>query len=287
MITYSFIIPHRNDIKSLRRCIDSIPIREDVEVIVIDDCSNSDNLPSVYRPNMITEYLKYPQGAGNARNIGIEKAKGEWLFFADCDDFYESGFLNIIDGFNKECLDIVFFDVHYRYNMEDCSEQYFMTDTYERWLSGDHSHRSEVNVKHGYNVPWNKLIRRGFVESIHARYEAIPVGNDAWFTHYCACNTSKIDIIPAKLYYYVDNSLGLTRKNHPYESIEKLFESTVKVNRLKAQSGAWSQIMLPFFDYSKYVRMFGFIKATKLYYKKNKNDINPIVLIYHKIIDKL
>ena len=38
--SYSIIIPHKNTPKFLQRCLDSIPQREDLEVIVVDD--NSD-----------------------------------------------------------------------------------------------------------------------------------------------------------------------------------------------------------------------------------------------------
>jgi len=37
---YSFIIPHKNCPDLLQRCVDSIPERDDVQVIVVDD--NSD-----------------------------------------------------------------------------------------------------------------------------------------------------------------------------------------------------------------------------------------------------
>lgn len=39
-INYSFIIPHRNVPHLLQRCIDSIPKRDDIQIIIVDD--NSD-----------------------------------------------------------------------------------------------------------------------------------------------------------------------------------------------------------------------------------------------------
>ena len=38
-INYSFIIPHRNVPHLLQRCIDSIPKRDDIQIIIVDDCS--------------------------------------------------------------------------------------------------------------------------------------------------------------------------------------------------------------------------------------------------------
>lgn len=40
MINYSIIIPHKNIPHLLVRCLDSIPQKDDVQIIVIDDNSN-------------------------------------------------------------------------------------------------------------------------------------------------------------------------------------------------------------------------------------------------------
>ena len=40
---YSIIIPHYNIPDLLRRCLESIPQRDDVQVIVVDDCGSADN----------------------------------------------------------------------------------------------------------------------------------------------------------------------------------------------------------------------------------------------------
>ena len=39
-INYSIIIPHKNIPELLVRCLNSIPEREDIQVIVVDDCSD-------------------------------------------------------------------------------------------------------------------------------------------------------------------------------------------------------------------------------------------------------
>ena len=44
MIRYSIIIPHYNSFLLLRRCLDSIPKREAVQVIVVDDNSDKKEL---------------------------------------------------------------------------------------------------------------------------------------------------------------------------------------------------------------------------------------------------
>ena len=41
MINYSFIIPHKDIPDLLRRCVASIPQRDDIEIIIVDDASDS------------------------------------------------------------------------------------------------------------------------------------------------------------------------------------------------------------------------------------------------------
>ena len=42
MLYYSIVIPHKNAQDLLKYCLDSIPIRDDIQVIVVDDNSDAD-----------------------------------------------------------------------------------------------------------------------------------------------------------------------------------------------------------------------------------------------------
>ena len=90
---YSIIIPHKNIPKLLQRCLDSIPQRDDVQVIIVDDNSDPsivdfEKFPGLKRKNTIVVFDKSSKGAGHARNIGIERSNSKWLIFADADDFF-------------------------------------------------------------------------------------------------------------------------------------------------------------------------------------------------------
>ena len=55
-ILYSFVIPHHNTPDLLQRLIDSIPQREDIEIIVVDDNSDEGKKANVKRPDVKTIY---------------------------------------------------------------------------------------------------------------------------------------------------------------------------------------------------------------------------------------
>lgn len=97
MINYSFIIPHKNTPDLLQKCLDSIPRRDDVQIIVVDDNSDPDKVdfnhfPGHDDPKVEVCLTKEGKGAGYARNIGLTHAVGKWLVFADSDDFFTSSF---------------------------------------------------------------------------------------------------------------------------------------------------------------------------------------------------
>ena len=114
MFTFTVIIPHKNTPVLLQRCLDSIPLRDDLEVIVVDDDSDPaivdfDHFPGKERKDTTVIFDKSGKGAGHARNIGLEHAKGKWLLFADADDYFYPEAFYELDKFKDSDYDIVYF----------------------------------------------------------------------------------------------------------------------------------------------------------------------------------
>lgn len=115
MINYSIIIPHKNCSDLLKRCVDSIPERDDVQIIVVDDNSDEGKKPLLQdRIGLEVVLLDDLQakGAGKARNVGLELANGEWVIFADSDDFFHKSFWGNVDDYVEDkTVDIRYFCV--------------------------------------------------------------------------------------------------------------------------------------------------------------------------------
>lgn len=98
----SVIIPIYNVEKYLRECLDSVVNQtlNDIEIICINDGStdNSGEVLGEYaaKDNRIVVIMQPNQGAGAARNTGIDKAKSEFVVFMDADDFYPEN--NILEA---------------------------------------------------------------------------------------------------------------------------------------------------------------------------------------------
>lgn len=100
---FSIIIPVYNKERYIQKCIDSIITQtfEDFEVIVVNDGSTDDSkkiLDSITDPRI--QVITIPNGGvSNARNIGLQKAIGEYILFIDADDYIDTDYCYII---NKE-----------------------------------------------------------------------------------------------------------------------------------------------------------------------------------------
>lgn len=96
---FSFIIPVYNRPQEVKELLDSMlkqPLDETFEIILIEDGSTKpcDYLLAPYCDKLSITYEVIPNGGpSNARNKGVEKAKGEWLIFLDSDVILPKGYL--------------------------------------------------------------------------------------------------------------------------------------------------------------------------------------------------
>ena len=103
----SIIIPFNNGKKYLKNCLNNITAisYNDYEIVLVDDFSN-DNFEEIATKYKKTKYhytAEKSRGVGNARNIGIKKAKGKYIMFLDVDDTIDKELLkNLKNYMNKD-----------------------------------------------------------------------------------------------------------------------------------------------------------------------------------------
>lgn len=114
MCDISIIIPIYNAEKYIEQCIQSV-LKQDIiskEIICIDDGS-TDKSVSIIKKYMeqnteIKLISQTNQGAGTARNQGIERANGRYIAFMDADDSYinEVGLRRMIEACDEKNVNI-------------------------------------------------------------------------------------------------------------------------------------------------------------------------------------
>lgn len=212
MLNYSFIIPHHNTPDLLNRCLDSIPQREDIEIIVVDDNSDVGKKPQVVRPDVKLIYIdaEHTKGAGRARNYALKKAKGKWLVFADADDFFIHGFMNVFDQYKDKDLEVIYHDAQAvdTHTLTPIPRLLKRNNGYfERY---DGSKDIEDVIRFRMHAPWRKMVRRDFIELHQIYFEEVPKGNDTFFTYQVGFFARQIAVEREKLYVYTFNPDGIT-----------------------------------------------------------------------------
>lgn len=110
----SFIIPVFNTEEYVKKCIESVidQTYKNIEIIVIDDGSTDNSLKICneigMKDNRIKIYHKENGGLSSARNYGIKKASGDYLYFLDSDDYIPLDsaevLINISEKYNSDIV---------------------------------------------------------------------------------------------------------------------------------------------------------------------------------------
>lgn len=113
----SVVIPVYNQESLIERAIRSIPLRDDIEIIVVDDGSTDDTWNKLVTigmelndPNFIVLHNRRNTGVGYTVNRGLDIADGEYIVLLGSDDyFYTDEFLKAMEQLDG--TDLVYFDL--------------------------------------------------------------------------------------------------------------------------------------------------------------------------------
>ena len=111
----SIVVPIYNGENYIEDCVRSIlsQIYQDWELILVDNASEDDSLlkcKEFARKDDRIQVLQQHRnmGVSAARNLGIEKARGEFITFIDIDDWVEQDYLErLVSIQNKKNFDMV------------------------------------------------------------------------------------------------------------------------------------------------------------------------------------
>ena len=217
MLGYSIIIPHYNNAEDLRRCLASIPSREDLEVIIVDDNSNPEKVDFAHFPGLersdtrvIFSKGENGKGPGFARNEGIRQAQGKWIVFSDSDDFFLPGFNQALDSYNESDAEVVFFKCKKRNSEGEVSEYFAVNGLIE--LSEKDGNADAI--AYGFPCPWGKFIKKDFLLKHGICFQQITGGDDMLFSIKIAVNLQRYLLSDTELYCVVDRAGSLTRNNN-------------------------------------------------------------------------
>ena len=115
----SIIVAAYNEENNIRQCLDCLVNQtyRNIEVIIVDDGSIDQTSSIIHTYIQKYSYIKYfyqeNSGASAARKNGLNRVKGDFITFLDCDDeFHLDTVEKAMKEFEHTGIDIVLFDLH-------------------------------------------------------------------------------------------------------------------------------------------------------------------------------
>lgn len=229
MKTISVVVPVYNVEKYLKECLDSIihQTYKDLQIILIDDGStdSSGSICDEYAiiDNRITVVHQVNQGAGAAKNTGLELINGDYFVLLDSDDYIELDMLEIMMNqmiyHRVDIVQCLFLHeaisgslqanyVFQRKKMRKISPSEFLYEMLFDWK---------------YALFWNKLFKRDMLKCI--RFPQDRKIDDEFFTYKLIGNSASILCIDNCFYHYRMRKTGVMNGNTKYRLITDRVES--------------------------------------------------------------
>lgn len=225
-IKLSIIIPVYNVDKYLPRCINSIIQQNcycNYEIILIDDGSidKSGHLCDEYAKqyNIIKVIHKTNGGVSSARNIGISRADGDYIWFVDSDDFVAANSLKVVcDAISSNKAEIYEFAFFRNLTKVSLAENLLFLNNNENVV--------RFFMKEPKFHLWNKIIRKSVIGNITFT-PGIKIGEDFLFLSMVFNRNSSYLYIDTPIYEYFDNrensAMTTLTENIKSENIKLIF----------------------------------------------------------------
>lgn len=206
MIKLSIIIPHYNSPILLIKLLKTIPDISEIETIVVDDSSSvcmkdvQQYLEGRTNVTMVANDIG-ENGAGTARNKGLELCNGEWVMFADADDFYLDGWYDVLKKWIYSSASMIYF-IPEGVNLETGGET--KRHAYYKVLVNEYidnkNDANEIKLKTGYCTPWSKMFRLDVIKELDLKFSKTMVSNDIMFVTKYALNVRDIRVTNEAIY---------------------------------------------------------------------------------------
>ena len=219
----SVIIPMYNTEKYISECLQSLlnQTLQNIEVIVVDDCSTDNSLavaenfiPAFESKNKSLVTVTFTQNSGCPgipRNFALDLAKGKYIYFVDSDDFLSEDaleiFYNAAENFNADVVDA---------NMTlEQTEIDGKIETQAKVMKNgtrisqpaletfDIAKRIEDIIEIKYlNTVWSKFFRREFLLENNIKFPVMTITEDFIFIFQCVVLAKNYVRIPFVGYFY-------------------------------------------------------------------------------------
>lgn len=232
----SIIIPCYNCEKYIVKCLDSIPVSSDIQIIIVDDCSNDNTV------GVINQYMEHSQhriilkrndenmGAGETRNVALKLVETEYVTFLDSDDELNTDtFLNMLTLLNED-YDCIVFDVE----CMNKSRKKYMKAFFSKKIRGGFVATSDAFV-FLRGCTWGKIYRYSNIKNNNVVFGNLKKNEDLIFTKTAISNAERIFYVEKPIYYYYMDNINSIMHNSVFCDCEMEAYSCIENKVLRDQ----------------------------------------------------
>jgi len=203
---------------------------KELEIIVINDGSTDGSLEVISRiaekDNRVQIYSQENQGLSISRNVGINKAQGEFIYFMDSDDLLDLDALECC--YNKceaQSLDFVFFDADIICENKEFSLafDYHRPEIAEKVYNGVEL-LNELIDKNIYRAPvWLNFIRLNYLVRINLNFYPRIIHEDELFSAILYIEAERVGRIGKNFFKRRIRGNSIITKKFSWKNIEGYF----------------------------------------------------------------
>ena len=219
----TIIMPSYNEISYIEECIESVinQTLQDIEIICVDGESNDGTLEILKKyaksDSRIQVLTSNKKSYGHQVNLGISKAKGDYISIIETDDFIENNMLERLYAFSKEgAIDIIKSSI-YHYDDSDEENPKISMDNNKHMLPTNKifTLEEEPYFVFGHPSVWAGIYRREFLMDNNIKMVEERGGGwvDNPFFHETAILAKSIIYIHEAFYYYRESNLDSSSNN--------------------------------------------------------------------------
>ena len=211
----SIIVPAYNAAGCIARCVESIVSQsyQELEILLLNDGSRDDTLAICRKlaeaDPRIRVIDKLNTGAADTRSCGLALARGEYIQFADSDDYLLPGCTaNLVAAARRSRADLVLAPYRMMVPRRDGG---YDTREYSLLPAGEYSKVDYLWQLTGhaaafyYGVLWNKLYRRDLIRMAQIRFENVVFAEDQLFNTRYLQAAQRFAAIDEAVYCYIQN----------------------------------------------------------------------------------
>lgn len=289
----SVIVPVYNTEPYLARCVDSILDQSfsDFELLLVDDGSTDGSNAicdaCAQKDKRVRVFHKENDGVSAARNLGIDNAQGEWLYFVDSDDeLLPNGLRTLVDNISDD-VDVAMG------GFESVDEQGNVTREASKSVNLLLSKKESVITLYrgqgccGYfflGYTWQRLFRRSLVDRFNLRFDtSIAIKEDTLFVmQYVRRSNGRTQFATQPIYrYYQRPNSAMEQTKHGFDP--KFVSSFYALVKMKHEvDSMFNRFSMPTFVakqavYDRYISVIGMMDDNRVNDETLRKELHAIM----------